>query len=101
MTFVYGDNQEEQRIHLWAKMEQIAFEVGDAWCVMGDFNSALYARDRIGGNTVQDSEIKPFADCISSCDMHELNFMGPYYSWTNKTIWSRIDRAFVNTLWYS
>ena len=23
-----------------------------------------------------------------------------YFSWTNKTIWMRIDRAFVNAYWY-
>ncbi|KAJ8421597.1 hypothetical protein Cgig2_020786 [Carnegiea gigantea] len=25
---------------------------------------------------------------------------GPHFSWTNKTIWTRIDRVFVNVYWY-
>ncbi|KAJ8420019.1 hypothetical protein Cgig2_021546 [Carnegiea gigantea] len=25
---------------------------------------------------------------------------GAYHTWTNKTIWSRLDRAFINTMWF-
>ncbi|KAJ8422489.1 LOW QUALITY PROTEIN: hypothetical protein Cgig2_000558 [Carnegiea gigantea] len=87
LTFVYRDNQDGQRHHLWAELEQIASDVEDAWCVMGDFNSILYARDRMGGNTIHDSEIKPFTDCVSTCELQELQCRGPYCSWTNKTIY--------------
>jgi len=81
-------------------LEQIASDMEDAWCVMGDFNSVLYAGDTMGGNAIQDYEVKPFADCITTCGLQELQYRRPYYSWTNKIIWSRIERPFVNTLWY-
>ncbi|KAJ8419434.1 hypothetical protein Cgig2_000166 [Carnegiea gigantea] len=29
-------------------------------------------------------------------ELQEVRSIGPYYTWTNKTIWTRIDRAFVN-----
>ncbi|KAJ8419838.1 hypothetical protein Cgig2_030549 [Carnegiea gigantea] len=29
-----------------------------------------------------------------------MRSIGPYFTWTNRTIWTRIDRALVNTLWY-
>ncbi|KAJ8425647.1 hypothetical protein Cgig2_023401 [Carnegiea gigantea] len=29
-----------------------------------------------------------------------MRWSGAYYSWTNKTIWSRIDRALINIHWY-
>jgi len=47
-----------------------------------------------------DSEIAAFADSIWACGLQESPHHGSYYSWTNKKVWSRIDRAFINTLWY-
>ncbi|KAJ8422717.1 LOW QUALITY PROTEIN: hypothetical protein Cgig2_003263 [Carnegiea gigantea] len=72
----------------------------EAWCVLSDFNSILYPEDRIGGTEVQDFEIKPFANCLPICDLQEMKYHGPYYTWSNKTIYMRIDRAFTNVLWY-
>ncbi|KAJ8423588.1 hypothetical protein Cgig2_009242 [Carnegiea gigantea] len=61
----------------------------------------LYPGDRMGGTEVQFHEIKNFSDCISTCEVQELKSNGPYYTWTNKTTWTRIDRVFVNTYWYN
>ncbi|KAJ8429250.1 LOW QUALITY PROTEIN: hypothetical protein Cgig2_026286 [Carnegiea gigantea] len=100
LTFIYRDNHERPRQGLWAELEHIALDMNEAWCVLGDFNSALYSGDRIGGNPIQDHKVKSFTECIHSCRLQELPSRGTYFSWTNKTIWSKIDRAFVNTLWY-
>ncbi|KAJ8419255.1 hypothetical protein Cgig2_017470 [Carnegiea gigantea] len=54
----------------------------------------------MGGNDIHDFEIRPFADCASACELQELRYLGPCFTWTNKTIWSRIDRVFTNALWY-
>ena len=55
----------------------MASNVEDSRCVMGDFNSVLYAGDRMGGNTIHDSEIKPFTDYVSTCELQELQYKGP------------------------
>ncbi|KAJ8445042.1 hypothetical protein Cgig2_022562 [Carnegiea gigantea] len=67
----------------------------------GDFNAVLYKGDRMGGNEIQDHEVQPFSACIYDCGLQEVRYKGPYYTWTNKTMWSRIDRALVNTFWFS
>ncbi|KAJ8439192.1 LOW QUALITY PROTEIN: hypothetical protein Cgig2_003405 [Carnegiea gigantea] len=36
-----------------------------AWCVLGDFNAVLHIQDRIGGDEIQDANIKDFADCLT------------------------------------
>ena len=72
----------------------------EAWCVLGDFNSVLYARDRIGGNNIHDSQIKAFANCIMLNELQEIHFQGASHTLTNKTIWSRLGRAFINTMWF-
>jgi len=33
-------------------------------------------------------------------DLQEMRWRGAYYTWTNKTIWSRIDRSLINIYWY-
>ncbi|KAJ8436136.1 hypothetical protein Cgig2_033631 [Carnegiea gigantea] len=40
------------------------------------------------------------SDFIGNGDLQEMRWNGPYYTWTNKTIWSRIDRALINIYWY-
>ena len=97
ITYVYGANQEAQRGPLWDDLINIAKAMDEAWCVLGDFNAVLYLGDKMGGNEVQLHEIKNFNACITSCELQELGGDGPYYTWTNKTIWTRIDRVFVNT----
>ncbi|KAJ8419396.1 LOW QUALITY PROTEIN: hypothetical protein Cgig2_011886 [Carnegiea gigantea] len=67
--------------------------------VYGDFNSVLYKEDRIGRDAILDHEIKHFTECISDCGLQEMRFTGPYYTWTNKTVWSWLDRVFINTFW--
>jgi len=45
---------------------------------------------------VQFHEIQSFDECITACELQEVRSSGPCYTWTNKTIWTRIDRAFMN-----
>ena len=33
-------------------------------------------------------------------DVQEMPASGDYFTWTNKTIWSKIDRVFINSLWH-
>jgi len=100
ITFVYGMNHADQRQSLWKNLLDISLQMTEAWCILGDFNAILYKEDRLGGNNVLNTEIKELADFIDQCDLQELRWDGSYYSWTNKTIWSRIDRVFINIHWY-
>ncbi|KAJ8419799.1 hypothetical protein Cgig2_030528 [Carnegiea gigantea] len=94
ITFIYRANQELQRRGLWKDLKNSTNSIDDAWCILGDFNTVEYTGDRIGG-------IESFGDCIIACELQELRSIGPYYTWTNKTIYTRIDRAFVNTYWFN
>ena len=101
ISFVYGFNHDSDCASLWGMLINLAEHIDEPWCVLGDFNSVLYVGDQIGGTPVQASEFYALADIIRDCGLSEPPFTGPYFSWTNKTVWSRIDRVFVNTLWYA
>ena len=92
-------NHEGQRHLLWQDLTAIAAHMNSAWCILGDFNSVLYKEDRIRGEEIKDHEIKEFAECIEECEMTEMRSTGACYSWRNKTIWSRVDRVFINPYW--
>ncbi|KAJ8419640.1 LOW QUALITY PROTEIN: hypothetical protein Cgig2_030847 [Carnegiea gigantea] len=38
---------------------------------------------------------------MDKCELTEIRSFGTYYSWSNKTIWSRIDRALHNQYWHT
>jgi len=100
ITFVYGFNHEAQRKPMWDTLADISHNMDDPWCVMGDFNSVLHQGERIGGNEADEREMRDFGECTTQCGLQEFNYVGAYYTWTNKIVWSRIDRALHNGLWY-
>ncbi|KAJ8422267.1 LOW QUALITY PROTEIN: hypothetical protein Cgig2_000655 [Carnegiea gigantea] len=96
ITFVYGMNQEKLREDIWADLQTLAQSINEAWCILGDFNSMLYKDDRKGGT--EDHEVNDLTNLIEQCDLQELRCIGSYFSWSNKRVWSRIDRVFTNVL---
>ncbi|KAJ8429047.1 hypothetical protein Cgig2_034076 [Carnegiea gigantea] len=95
VTIVYGKNQDHQRQGLWEDLQHLSQHINGGWCILGNFSTILYKEDKYGGNDVSETEVQELTHI-----MEEMNSMGAYYSWTNKTIWSRIDRAFINVYWY-
>ncbi|KAJ8421192.1 hypothetical protein Cgig2_001054 [Carnegiea gigantea] len=75
-------------------------QVYNVWCVLGDFNTILIAEDRMGDIEINDNEIRDFANCLEVWDLQEMRSVGPYHSWTNKIVWTKIDRVIINPLWY-
>jgi len=100
ITFVYGANNIIERQSLWAVLNYIASSAQGPWCVMGDFHAVLSLRDSIGGDAVQHGEIQDFATCLQECKLQEVTSNGAYFTWTNKWVWSRIDRVVANNRWY-
>ena len=100
ITFIYGHNHEPQRQPMWTALHRISTSIQGAWCILGDFNAILSKDDRIGGDTVSDHDIQELSNFMEDCEVLEMPSTGPFFSWTNKTIWSRIDRVFINILWH-
>jgi len=40
--------------------------------------------------------MKDFTDCIIHSGLYQFNFVGAFFTWTNKSMWPRIDRALHN-----
>lgn len=75
-----------------------------AWLIVGDFNQLLLDEDKFGGRTINIYRYLLFKDSFNKCNMIDLGFSGPRFTWTNgrelsALIQERIDRFFVNPNW--
>ncbi|WMV30242.1 hypothetical protein MTR67_023627 [Solanum verrucosum] len=66
---------------------------------MGDFNSILTQEDRPIGSQVQEAEAMDFKECLSECNLSELQTRERNFTWTNEHVFSRIDRVIINATW--
>ncbi|KAJ8424331.1 hypothetical protein Cgig2_003526 [Carnegiea gigantea] len=90
----------ESETTLWEALYQISLSTHGAWCLLGDFNTILSKEDRYGGNHVEDHDIQELTNFMANCEVLEMPSLGAFFTWTNKTIWSKIDRVFINIVWH-
>ncbi|XP_075496416.1 uncharacterized protein LOC142533498 [Primulina tabacum] len=77
-SFVYAKCDYIERRQLWNSLHQVKPAQGP-WLVGGDFNV-----------------VRNSSECLGSSD---AGFEGSTFTWTNKTIWKRLDRVFVSVDW--
>ncbi|XP_038716583.1 uncharacterized protein LOC120009920 [Tripterygium wilfordii] len=66
------------------------------WIIMGDFNSILSEAEKHRGSPVSNYEVDDFRGCCS-----DLGYTGNHFTWSNGSIWSKIDRVLVNPFWFT
>ena len=76
------------------------------WVIARDFNEPLLDEDKFGGRAVSVNNSLLFKECLDRCNIVDLGFAGPRFTWTNKRevsalIQERIDRFFVNLEWWN
>ena len=70
----------------------------------GDFNEPIVGEDKFGGRSVSVNRSLMLKECLDICNMIDLGFSGPRFTWTNQRevrglIQGRIDRIFVYPSW--
>ncbi|XP_075636557.1 uncharacterized protein LOC142608762 [Castanea sativa] len=91
----------EQEIHVEVKVAELH---NKPWVMAGDFNEPLIDEDKFGGKGVSVNSSLAFKDCLDDCNMVNMGFTSPKYTWTNKRdignlILERTDRFFMNPDW--
>ena len=74
------------------------------WVIVGDFNEPLVDDDEFDGKAVSMNSSLLFKEYLDKCNMMDIGFAGPRYTWTNRReiqtlIQERIDKFFVNPQW--
>uniref|UniRef100_A0A803PSW2 Endonuclease/exonuclease/phosphatase domain-containing protein n=1 Tax=Cannabis sativa TaxID=3483 RepID=A0A803PSW2_CANSA len=103
VSLIYAFNDEKKREELWADLEELAKKINEPWILMGYFNEIMNGDERIG-RRAQCIPSQRLQDCMENCNMADLKYSGSFYTWNNKQqpeerIFSKIDRAMVNSHW--
>ncbi|KAA3472023.1 reverse transcriptase [Gossypium australe] len=68
------------------------------WLIMGDFNAILSPTDKKSPTTLG-KRCDLFGNFVDSCELQDLQFIGPPFTWQRGKILVRLDRALVNDEW--
>nr|XP_016465345.1 PREDICTED: uncharacterized protein LOC107788185 [Nicotiana tabacum] len=94
---VYGLHIIEDRRGLWEALRSIQSSQQGPWLAMGDYNAVLQVEDRKYGNHVTEIKTKDFSDYLFDTGVTEMKSVGREYNWTNTHIYTKIDKALVNS----
>jgi len=84
---------------LWEDLRKWGTE--SPWLLLGDFNYILSQDDKHNGEPVSNYETSDFRELCSDLGLADLNYTGYQFTWTNGTVWTKIDRVMVNTHCFS
>ncbi|XP_074265598.1 uncharacterized protein LOC141588040 [Silene latifolia] len=82
-TVVYGSNDDGEILHLWDDIRRTKDTWNGPWSLCGDFNCLLDFNESIG-RPVRWNDIVHFRDCVSYCEMMDLQAQGSFFTWNNK-----------------
>ncbi|XP_030949822.1 uncharacterized protein LOC115973699 [Quercus lobata] len=104
LSAIYASPRSAERCVLWDNLTKVADLHNKPWIMVGDFNEPLLEEDKFGGRGVSINRSLLFKDCLDRCNMLDMGFSGPRYTWTNKRdinnlILERIDCFFANPDW--
>ncbi|XP_022842022.1 uncharacterized protein LOC111365716 [Olea europaea var. sylvestris] len=99
VSFVYAFHTIVSRRPLWNNIMDFNANVSLPWMILGDFNDVLKFNEKNNGAEVTPYEIQDFANCCLHAGLTNVRSIGCLYTWTNNSVWSKIDRAMVNDIW--
>ncbi|KAJ6377603.1 hypothetical protein OIU76_026557 [Salix suchowensis] len=99
ISFVYGLHTIVARRTLWDSLRDWC--IPGPWMVLGDFNSLLSQDDKLNGSAVSMYETADLNKCCLDLGLYDLSYTGCHFSWSNGSVWSKLDRVLVNPHWSS
>nr|XP_027122211.1 uncharacterized protein LOC113739165 [Coffea arabica] len=84
---------------LWGIMEMLAGERQSPWMLAGDFNVISEASERQGGAPPNARNMEEFNQAVFNSGLAPVDFEGTPFTWTNGTVWQRLDRVLANSAW--
>ncbi|XP_060182193.1 uncharacterized protein LOC132611846 [Lycium barbarum] len=89
LTVVYASCDAGERRVLWDSINQVSNLFDLPWLVGGDFNVISTEEEKLGDLPVLYNEIANFNNCLSSCGLQDLGYVGSTYTWWN----GRVEEA--------
>ena len=104
ISSIYASPRLVERRILWSNLSKVAELHSLPLLVLGDFNEILSGEDKFGGRRLNLNRAIEFKNYIDSCNLLDLGFSGPKFTWSNLRqvsglILERLDRCFANPSW--
>lgn len=98
ISLIYASPQGSMREKFYHYVEDMASYVNLPWLLVGDFNQVIRQEDKRGGRPVGGVEVDRLKQMVESCNLIELEFGGPRFTWSNgqmgrNLIEQRLDQA--------
>ncbi|XP_061360313.1 uncharacterized protein LOC133304318 [Gastrolobium bilobum] len=97
--FVYGSPRRIARRLLWEELFNLSLGVNKPWLVMGDFNAICNPFEKKGGNAACLGSMREFNECLSKCNISDIDFKGPSFTWKRGQLLERLDKVAINAEW--
>jgi len=101
VSFVYGEPRSELRHNFWDLLRFVRSQWSGPWLCAGDFNEVLSSDEHLSRGERGEQQMRLFRECLEDCELFDLGFSGPKYTWNNRQVGSdnvkvRLDRAVAN-----
>ncbi|XP_022899293.1 uncharacterized protein LOC111412589 [Olea europaea var. sylvestris] len=87
------------RMPLWNNIMEFNTNFSSPWLILGDYNNVHKFDEKRNEVDVTSYEIKDLTNCYLHVGLMDVRSIGCYYTWTNGSIWRKIDRAMINDIW--
>ncbi|GJX67681.1 hypothetical protein Tco_0303408 [Tanacetum coccineum] len=101
---IHGGGGYTQRRLLWENLRLHKHYVRDRpWCILGDFNAALFLHDSSAGNLNVDISMREFKECVEDLEVMDVQHSGLQFTWSQKPkgkegLLKKIDRVMANLI---
>ncbi|KAL5538919.1 hypothetical protein UlMin_042378 [Ulmus minor] len=107
-TEMYGNPDTTLRTHFWDLLKRLGDSQSLPWLCGGDMNEILFDHEKRGGGGRALYLIRNFREALEYCNLADLGFRGPKFTWcrgnsnspSNSTfVQERLDRMLGNSGW--
>ncbi|KAK6162202.1 hypothetical protein DH2020_002043 [Rehmannia glutinosa] len=95
-TGVYGQPLVSQRRVFWDTFKSLFPPTNEPWICMGDFNEVLQQHEFSGIHHRAPWQISLFRDAIHFCDLSDMGFCGPRFTWKCLLVHSYTQRGHLD-----
>nr|GEV19289.1 hypothetical protein [Tanacetum cinerariifolium] len=89
---IFVINQDDQTMHVrvWVKADRkefccsIVYAHNRPWCILGDFNAALFLHDYSVGISNIDISMREFKECVEDLEILDVQYSKLQFTWTQK-----------------
>ena len=99
VTFIYSFNTIVPKRDMWNQLRSYESGRTQPWLVLGDFNSVLRREKKRNREPITPYLVKDLEECCLATGVVEIVSSGCFYTWTNHTVWSKLDRVMMNDVW--